>query len=369
MTRVYLDHAATTPLVPEARAAMIEAMARFGNPSSLHDEGRAAREVVDRTRAALVDRLNRDLTVGKYEFSDVIFTSGGTEAANLALVGLALSNEEKARNRIVLAAAEHACVLGTAPLLRRLGYTVEITPVDRYACLERAPEGDDLLAYAAMAVNNELGTANPDLPGERRVMDGVQAFGKTPIRSQPAALFVSAHKIGGPKGVGALLLAPGVKIRPLVAGGEQERERRGGTENVVGLAGFGVAIEALPDTIDPAPRDAFWRILEAGGGVPTVPRDLAQRTHAHFRFPGLDAETLLFRLDREGVAASAGAACSSGSVEASHVLVACGYSIEEAREAVRFSFGVGMTVVETERVAKKILAVTIDIYDRRYYAS
>lgn len=387
VARIYLDHAATTPLSPGAKARMEDALERFGNPSSQHSEGRAAREIVDSCRAAVLERVNATIEGGRYEFSDVIFTSGGTEAANLALVGLALGSTHPGRKRIVISAAEHACTFGPVSLLERLGFQVEVGPVDHYGRLLPVPAADDLLAVVAMRANNELGTVQDGsgVPrGAHHLMDAVQAFGKTPIGRMPSILWVSAHKIGGPKGIGALLLAPGVRIMPLISGGEQERERRGGTENVVGLAGLWGALEDLASRsleggpalrarlasgtpVPPVcPRDLFWDRLVAGGGMPTVPdRSLVQQTHAHFRFPRIDAETLLLRLDREGVAASAGAACSSGSVEPSRVMLACGYSSEEAKEGVRFSFGRETTIDEAARAAEIVIAVVEDVRDRR----
>lgn len=368
--RIYLDHAASAPLSMFAMQRMREALERFGNPSSQHEEGRAAREVVDRCRAALLDAVNATVEGGKYEFSDVIFTSGGTEAANLALVGTALASDDSVRRRIVISAAEHACTFGAVSLLERLGFLVEVGPVDRFGRLLPVASSDDLFAVAAMRANNELGTlqdgsAVPE--GALHLMDGVQAFGKTPVGRMPSCLWVSAHKIRGPKGIGALLLAPGVKVAPLISGGEQERERRGGTENLIGLAGFLGALEDLPaSSASLAARDQFWDRLASGGGLPTVPdRSLVQATHAHFRFPGLDAETLLLRLDREGVAASAGAACSSGSVEPSRVMLACGYSEQEAKEGVRFSFGQETTVEQAERAAEIVIGVVADVRRRR----
>ena len=353
MNRIYLDHAATSPLRPEVREAMLPWL-DSGNASSQHAEGRAARQAIDIAR----ERVSRAMG---FEFAETLFTSGGTEAANLAIIGFALGYEGP-RRRILLGASEHHCVLETAPMLRRLGFSVELIPVDR----EGRPEFVDLTDAALVSVmhaNNETGAINDAAAWAERVhaagaayhADCVQTFGKLPIPSAVDIATVSAQKLGGPKGVGAIGFRAGIKLKPLVTGGGQEREVRGGTENTANIAGFG----AVPfDFVNPKLH------LDLPGGVPTVTSDRLPGIF-HVRFPGVQAESLLIRLDREGISASAGAACSSGSLEASHVLLAAGYSEAEAREGVRFSTGWKSTAEEVDRAGRLVSDVVAEIQSRR----
>ena len=354
MTRIDFDHAATTPLRPEARRAMTPWLQHGGNPSSLYAEGRRAKAAIDVARERVAARMG-------CEFAEVTFTSGGTEACNLALVGRALANEDAGRKRVLISAAEHACVWGVAPLLRRLGYLVEAIPVDRFArpLLERVDE--DVLIVAAMAANNELGTITDvssiasrcRRAGATFFCDAVQRPGPT----DADLVAVAAHKMGGPRGAGALIVRAGTRIQPFVAGGAQERERRGGTEDTAAIVGFGAAC-ALPSP-DLTPVSGAFRDTLLSNGSPVVfstthdPRPVIPNV-LHLRFPGVEAETLLLALDRAGIAASAGAACASGAQEPSHVLLACGWSTQEAKEAVRFSFGWTNTVEEAREAAARV---------------
>ncbi len=351
MNRIYLDHAATTPLRPEVREAMLSWLDHGGNPSSLHTEGRRARAAIDEAREKVARRMGCD-------FAEVVFTSGGTEACNLAIIGHAMANEST-RFRILVSAAEHACVWAAAPLVRRLGYLVEPIPVDEFSCPVLSDLDEDVLLVVAMAANNELGTISPVQEiatatreaGAAYFCDAVQA----PAAIDAELVAIAGHKMGGPRGVGALVVRAGTKVSPFVAGGAQERERRGGTEDVAAIVGLGAAC-AL-DPIDPAPaRDAFLDTL-APYAVESVPRSKALSSHAHVRFPGVEAETLLLALDRAGVAASAGAACASGSLEPSHVLLACGWPLKVAKEGVRFTFGWTNTVEEAAEAARRVLAI------------
>jgi cysteine desulfurase len=358
MTRIYLDHAATTPVLPEVAEAMAPWLrSGFGNPSSLYEEGRRAKDAIDEAREKLSSALG-------CLFAEVLFTSSGTEAANMAILGAALANEDRSRDRVLLGAAEHHCVLHTRPLLERLGYHVELIPVNRIARarLDALEEmiGPDVLLVSVMAANNELGTLQPvrevgelcKASGSLFHCDSVQMFG--PVDADLATY--SAHKLYGPKGVGAIYVRAGTRLKPLAVGGGQEREMRAGTENVAGIVGFGAAVTAHTAPT-PLARDRFLDRLVAAGFVATVPdRADALAGHAHVRLPGVDAETMLIRLDRMGVSASSGAACSSGSLEASHVLLACGYSEREAREGLRFTFGRFSTVAEAEEAASRVIA-------------
>lgn len=357
MSRIYLDNAATTFLEPNVREAM-EPWLDCGNPSSLHSEGRRAKAAIDEARERLSNSLGCD-------FGEVIFTGGGTEAANFGVVGGALS-QPPSRNRILISAAEHHCVLHTKPLLERLGYRVEFVAVDRLARPDpedlAAKLGEDVALVATMHANNELGTLT-DVRGIAELVrptgallfvDAVQSFraiAVTPKDLGADLLSVSGHKVGGPKGVGALYVRAGVKPVPISIGGGQERELRAGTENVAAIVGFGVAA-----TMDrPSPREAR-DLFESQLPVRvarTVPDEVGRLPgHSHLRVPGVRSESLLILLDRLGVSASAGAACSSGAVEASHVLRACGYSESEALEGIRMSFGSQTSLKDAERAAE-----------------
>lgn len=356
-----------------------------GNPSSLHAEGREAKAAIDSAREILSSALGS-------LFAEVLFTSSGTEAANLAIIGAALKNDDSSRNRILLGAAEHHCVLHTESILRRIGYRVDLIPVDREARV--APTAlqsmlrPDVLLVSVMHANNEFGTVNP-IPelaslahdaGALMHSDTVQSFlagidvagndGAWQVGDLDVDLVsLSAHKLGGPKGIGALWMRAGVKLQPLAVGGGQEREMRAGTENVAAIAGFGAAVKARQaegrSDLRSA-RDQFMDSLVANGFVRTLnPATPALPGHAHVRLPGVDAETMLIRLDREGISASSGAACSSGSLEPSHVLLACGYSPQGAREGLRFSFGRGATPELAEIAAKQVTQAARQVLSQR----
>jgi cysteine desulfurase len=371
--RIYLDHAATTPLSSSAREKMIAVMDQFGNPSSLHEHGRMAKHEIDWAREQISSALG-------CLFAEVVFTGSGTEAANLAIIGCALANEDSRRNRILLSSIEHHCVLNTRPLLELLGYKVELITVDRESLVSleslRAILDETVLLVSLMSANNETGMIQPirEIVGLAHEVgavvhcDHVQGFLKPiPNPAEVADLVsIAGHKVNGPKGVGALAVLNGTKIKPLLTGGEQERELRGGTENMLGIVGFGAAVSNYEIADLRSMRQSLRQALVAAGGVPTVEdSDKTLDSHLHLRFPGIDAETLLIRLDREGISASSGAACSSGSIEPSHVMLACGYSEEQAKEGVRFSLGFGNTPEETEKAGETIAAVVKEIRRRR----
>lgn len=368
MRRIYLDYAATAPLLREAREAMLPWL-DCGNPSSLYAEGRAARAAIDEAREVLSSTLG-------CSFGEVLFTSSGTEAANLAIIGSALASMGGSRRRILFSAIEHHCVLELRPLLEKLGYFVELAPVDCNGILDTSALeqmiGDDVLLVSVMHANNEVGTIQPVKQvaslasgvGALFHCDAVQTFRTVPFTvSDLGADFVSlsAHKIGGPKGAGAIYIKAGVKPQPLMVGGGQEREMRAGTENVAAIVGFAAAVQATADVGAraekmSAARDAFLSSLSDSPALrfsassPTLPG------HAHVRFARVSAESLLIVLDRTGVSASSGAACSSGSLEPSHVLMACGSTEQEAREGLRFTFGPEVTVAEAEEAANRVSA-------------
>ena len=360
---IYLDHNAITPVRPEARAAVLEALDAFGNPSSVHAAGRAARDLLDRAREQVARAIGA-------KPADVVLTSGATEGAALAIRG-ALGAAPAGRDRLVVTAVEHPCVLGLARALERAGTPLTVVPVDRRGLVDhaafRAALGPDVVLAAAMRANNETGVILPvpELAAAAReagalfLCDAVQAVGKieVDVRTLGADLVVlTAQKLGGPRGAGALWVAPGVRLAPLL-GGEQERGRRAGTENLPGAAGLGAAIEAavarraedaerigaLRDRLEAGLLAAVPRARVNGAGAPRLPGT------SSIVLEGCDAETLLMAMDLEGLCASAGSACHSGSTKPSGVLLAMGLADAEARATIRFSLGWTSTDEDVER--------------------
>jgi len=368
---VYLDHAATTPVRPEARDAMLPYLGEqaFGNPSSPHQFGRIARAGLDQARRQVAAGLGADP-------AHVYFTSGGTEADNLAVTGAALAARDRGRPmRVAVSAIEHKAVLAAAHAVAHLDGAEETIPV--------TPEGmidldalDRILAtrpglVSLMWVNNETGVIQPVVEAGRRCQaagvlfhtDAVQAFGNLPIHfgQLPCDLLtVSAHKIGGPKGVGALLVRNRETIGPLIQGGSQQGGLRPGTENIAGAVGFGrAAALAAEEQPEHACRLAGLRNLlreRLLGAVPDllVVGESAERVShiLNVCVPGADSEALLMHLDLAGVGVSSGSACTTGAVEPSHVLVAMGIPRKLAVGALRFSLGRDTAAAEIERVGE-----------------
>ena len=360
--RIYLDWNATTPLRPEAREAMIAAMDLVGNPSSVHAEGRKARRLMEDARQTIAAGLG---TVSRR----VIFTSGGTEANVLAL-SPGLKAPAGAAKRLLVSAVEHASVLAGG---RFAPGAIQTIPVDAAGMVDLG-RLEALLAngppalVSVMAANNETGALQPvsqvaDLvrqAGALLHVDAIQAFGKISldIKQMGADLVtVSAHKIGGPKGVGALVLGPGFEdVIPLLRGGGQERGRRAGTENVIGIAGFGAAASAALAGLatDQIRIGALRDRLEAGlrqtPGVTVFSTEAARLPNTTlFTAPGLKAETAVIGFDLEGIAVSSGSACSSGKVQPSHVLEAMEVSAAAAQGAVRLSMGWSTAEADVDR--------------------
>lgn len=361
---IYLDHNATTPLRSEARAAMMEALETgFANPSSVHRPGACARAAVESARAAVAESVQA-------RPADVIFTSGGTESNNLALFGLIAANE---RPHLIVSATEHSSVLVAAQELRRRGAELTLLPVDSEGRvspddLAASLRGDTVLVSIAWA-NNEIGTVQPidalaDACARAGVwfhVDAVQALGKVPVDVCRVHLCsLSAHKLGGPKGVGALVVRGGAPVRPLLYGGHQERGVRPGTENVAAIAGFGAAAaRATPmDAHTEALRERLW---EAIAGLADVTRHSPARSclpnTLNVGFRGVSGEALVAALDLEGVAVSSGAACAAGAAEPSHVLRAIGCDEESARNGVRFSLGHDTSAADVDAAAAVVARV------------
>lgn len=359
---VYLDHAATTPLSPEALAALTRELARTGNPSSLHGSGRRARRAVEDAREAIA------AAAGAHP-SEVIFTSGGTESDNLAVKGLYWSRvaENPARRRILCSAVEHHAVLDTVEWLERHeGAEVAWLPVDsegvvELTALEKELSRDpDTIALATvMWANNEVGTIQPvsrivelaHAAGVPVHSDAVQAFGSLPVDFKASgldAMSISGHKIGGPVGVGALLLGRAVKLTPVQHGGGQERDVRSGTLDTASIAAFAAAAENVAATLgQESARIAALRDRLIDGVHAQVPEAVLRGAtgngrlpgNAHFTFPGCEGDSLLFLLDLAGVESSTGSACTAGVPRPSHVLLAMGLDEETARGAQRFTLG------------------------------
>jgi len=372
MRTVYLDHAATTPIAPEVREAVAQAMAEcWGNPSSLHLFGRKARDLLDEARVTVAHAL------GCLD-AEVFFTSGGTEANNMAIFGAARVAPAHKRH-LITTAIEHHAVLHACQRLQQDGWEVTYLPVDTTGMVDpdnvrRALRAETWLV-SVMHANNEIGTLQPireiaAICRERGVWlqcDAVQTFGLLDMNVEALGvdmLSVSAHKLYGPKGVGALYVRGGVKIAPLLVGGTQERELRAGTENVPGIAGFAKAVE-LSRRRDIDARHTVWQLRER---LRTRLQELVPEMqvnghpqHCHpgilsVTFEGISAESLLIALDRQGIAASTGAACSAGSIEPSHVLLALGMDEAQAMSTIRLSVGKGNTLEEVDFAAEVIAA-------------
>ncbi|ACJ33116.1 Cysteine desulfurase family aminotransferase [Anoxybacillus flavithermus WK1] len=374
LERIYLDHAATSPVHPQVVEAMVPYMTTyFGNPSSIHSFGRETRRALDEAREIIAK------TIGA-KANEIIFTSGGTEADNLAIIGVAMANRERGRH-IITTSVEHHAVLNTCKYLQKQGFDVTYLPVDEHGIISveqlKSALRDDTVLVSIMFGNNETGVLQPihdigQLLRDHDVYfhtDAVQAYGLVPIDVHELgidSLSVSSHKINGPKGVGFLYVREGVRLTPHIYGGEQERKRRAGTENVPGIVGLQKAAELAQQTMSEkrALYEQFQRIM-----LMTFERegiDYAVNGHETNRLPhvlnvaffGTNVEALLVNLDLAGIAASSGSACTAGSIDPSHVLVAMyGNESDRIRSSVRFSFGYGNTLEQVERAAYDIAKI------------
>src|SRR4051812_21086330 len=372
---VYLDHAATTPMRPEAVAAMLPFLTeRFGNPSGVHAVARDARLAIDEARDTVAACLG-------CEPGEVVFTGGGTEADNLAIAGVLARRP----GRVVCSAVEHHAVLHSTQAAR--GGTVR---VDRRGVIDldalAAALGDDVSVVSVMLANNEVGTIQPlsdvaavvteKAPNAVLHTDAVQAFPWVDVAREARVaqlVAVSAHKFGGPKGVGALVVRDGVAVSPILHGGGQERDRRSGTHNVSGIVAMAAAMEATVSTrAATVARAGTLRDRLADGLIATVPgtRETGERStkiagNCHLRFEGIESEALLVLLDEAGVCASAGSACASGAMEASHVLRAMGFGLGDALSSVRLSVGATTTEDDIDLALKVIPDAVGQLRSRR----
>jgi cysteine desulfurase len=366
--RVYLDHNASTPVHPEVLAEMLPYFGEvFGNPSSIHAFGREAREGMDRARERVASFLN-------VSPQEIVFTSGGTESDNFALKGLAGARGE---GHIITSQVEHHAVLRAARALEAQGFDLTVVGVDEFGMVDpddvRRAIRPDTVAISIMHANSEVGTLQPveaigRIARERGVpfhVDAVQTFGKLPIDVNALGVDVlsfSAHKIYGPKGVAGVFIRKGTKMVAVQHGGEHERRRRAGTENVAGIVGLGKAVEVRArDMQSEAPRIAALRDRLWEGVRARVP-EVRLSGHPTQRLPGtasllfrhVESESIVLGLDLKGIGVSAGSACTSGNVEPSHVLVAMGVSVDWAMGAVRCSLGRSTSAEDIDYVVECI---------------
>ena len=373
MKRIYLDHNATTPVHPQVLEAMIPYLTeQFGNGSSIHTYGREARNAIDDAREQVAALINAKSS------SEIVFTSTGTEADNYAIKGLAeLQQSRNSGNHIITSSIEHHAVLHTCQYLEKHGFEVTYLPVDRYGQIQlddlREAIRDTTILISIMHANNETGTIEPiaeicEIAQERRVpvhTDAVQSVGKLPVDVQALGinmLSLSAHKIYGPKGIGVLYLRRGTRLENLLHGGSHERNRRAGSENVPSIVGLGEAaalakkereanvehLEQLTDKLRQGLHERINYIHENSYPENSLPGTL------NISFEYIEGESLILRLDMEGICVSTGSACTSGSMEPSHVLAALGLPPRLAQGTVRFSLGKDNTEAEIDEVIEKV---------------
>jgi cysteine desulfurase len=373
MERIYLDHAATTPINPKVAEKIFEAHnVNFGNPSSIHSFGREARHLLDQARETLAESIGA-------KQNEIIFTSGGTEADNMALFGVAESYQKNGKH-IITTQIEHHAVLHACQKLEKTGFEITYLPVDETGRISidefKASLRDDTILVSVMYGNNEVGTLQPiseigQILADHQAIfhtDAVQAYGIEAIdvnKSFIDLLAVSAHKINGPKGTGFLFARENVKLAPRSFGGDQERKRRAGTENVPSLSGFREAV-LISQAEREAKREKFKQFKESfihvlkQEDVEFSLNGTLENSLPHvlnLSFPGTNVESMLVNLDMAGIAVSSGSACTAGSVEPSHVLVAMfGKNSERLINSIRFSFGYNTTeeqiVTAAEQTAK-----------------
>ena len=365
--RIYLDHNATTPLDPVVADRMAQALKEvWGNASSVHHFGQQAKAALDEARTSVATLLSADP-------SEIVFTAGGTEADNIAIRGAAEALEPSGRKHLITCAIEHEAVLQTMRAMARRGWRVTTLPVDTsgIVSVDRLREAitDDTALVSVMHANNEIGTVQPiaelaAIAHEKGALfhtDAVQSAGKLPLDVRALGvdlLSIAAHKFYGPKGAGALWVKRGVRLLPFMTGGRQERNRRAGTENVPALVGLGVAAATAAKKIaTEGPRLAALRDrLETGilAAVPGTERNGAAAPRVpnttNVSVERVEAESLLIGLDLAGIAVSSGSACSSGTLEPSHVLKAMGYPHVRTLGSIRFSLGASNTEADVDRV-------------------
>lgn len=374
MQRIYFDHNATTPVLPAVVDAMSAALREeFGNPSSVHHFGQRSKAVIDDARSAVAALLGADP-------SEVVFTSGGTESDNFAIRGAAEALEPTGKRHLIGTTIEHEAVLNTLKALGKRGWEITLLPVGESGVVSpdalKAALRPDTALVSVMHANNEIGTIQPiaelaRLARERGAYfhtDAVQSAGKIAIDVKALGvdlLAISAHKFYGPKGVGAIWIRRGLRLLPLMTGGKHERNRRAGTENVAGIVGMGAAaLAARTKMSDESARVAPLRDRLEAGILTGVPGTAVNGGHSprvsnttNISFDRIEAESLLIALDLEGIAVSTGSACSSGTLEPSHVLKAMGFPPHRTQNSIRFSLGASSTAADVDRVVAVLPAI------------
>ena len=374
MKRIYLDHAATTPVDREVIETMLPYFSKYyGNASSLHSFGREAYEALEKSREQVAKILNA-------ENKEILFTSGGTESDNLALKGVAYKNRDKINTNgphIITSSIEHPAVLETCKYLEKEGFKIKYLSVDKYGIVDLDELSEsitkDTFLISIMFANNEIGTVQPieeigKIAEENNVIfhtDAVQAIGKIPIdvkKLNVDMLSISSHKIYGPKGVGALFIRKSLNIKPIINGGGHERGLRSGTENIPGIVGLGKACELSRERLD---RDIIYMKRLRDKLIKGVLEKIEESylnghpekrlvNNAHFRFTAIEGESILMSLDEKGIAASTGSACSSKELQPSHVLLAIGLSPVEAHGSLRLTVGRENTEEEIDYVIETL---------------
>jgi len=366
MCRIYLDHAATTPTHPDVVKAMLPFFTdAFGNPSSIYSYGQEAKAAVEKARTKTAELIGA-------RSEEIVFTSGGTEADNFALKGVAYANGHKG-NHIITTSIEHHAVMEVCKFLGRRGFTITYLPVDEYGLVDpddvRKAITTKTMLISIIHANNEVGTIEPvseigKIAKEAEVFfhtDAVQTVGHIPVNVDELKvdlLSISAHKFYGPKGVGALYVRKGTKLVPLMQGGEQEKMRRAGTENVPAVAGLGKAVELAGQEMDKEAERLVGLRDKLIKGLMDKVDHIRLNGHPTTRLPNninvsvdfVEGESMLLNLDLEGICASTGSACSSASLEPSHVLLALGLSPEQAHGSLRFTLGRENSEEDMERV-------------------
>jgi cysteine desulfurase len=365
--RIYFDHNATTPMHPAVIERMTAALRQhFGNPSSVHHFGQQAKAALDEARTAVAALIGA-------EPAELVFTSGGTEGDNFAIRGVAEALEPSGKRHLIATAIEHEAVVNTLKALARRGWRTTLLPVDQSGIVapERLKQAltDDTALVSVMHANNEIGTIQPiadlaRLVRERGALfhtDAVQSAGKIPVDVKTLGvdlLTISAHKFYGPKGIGATWIRRGLRVLPILTGGKHERNRRAGTENVAGIVGMGVAAQHARATMaEEGERLGRLRDRLEEGLLTAVPgtavngaRQFRVANTTNISFDRVEAESLLIALDLAGFAVSTGSACSSGTLEPSHVLKAMGFPPHRAQNSIRFSLGAANTDADVDRI-------------------
>jgi len=373
LRRIYMDHNATTPVHPAVLEAMLPYFTEFyGNASSVHTFGREARNGLEEARERIANLIGA-------QTSEIIFTSGGTESDNFAIEGAAYENTKKGKH-IITSLIEHPAVLNTCKHLETHGFEVNYLTVDKYGVIDldelKDLIRDDTILLTIMHANNEVGTIQPmkeigAIAKEKGIIlhtDAVQTTGKIPVNINELGIdlmSMSAHKLYGPKGIGALYMRKGTKVEPLIRGGHHERNRRGGTENVPGIVGFGKAAELASASMETEGK-RLWNLTEKlKNGLIEKLDYVYSNSHPVNRLPNtmnisfdyVEGESILLNLDMKGIAASTGSACSSGSLEPSHVLLALGICAATAQGTIRFSLGRANTEEDVDYLIEELPSI------------